>query len=273
VNWDEDSYERAREQLIKAEAKAEAEKDMKPRFDQMDAEKRAAAAVPHIMTHRAATAKLFFNDMGKDFEKVLKPTGEIDHEEIGRLINSNESNSLVFPIAQHTEEVSSEIYQIANGLVTYDGNKPIHREIAAFVTGEETKMKGLPSDQQKDAGGNNFATAYDWSKMNKVQRERHWHFTEEHLSAIYAAQQAAKAKKIVVDDDEKFQNRAKKLGLQKVGEQNHPPNGEHKSGEPPTIPPPPPPSPAGVVAPPMAAAKKNENNTLKALSNRLQGIK
>lgn len=273
VEWDEDAYELARENVIRTEAAAEAQAKIKPEFDKMDARERARAAIPAILTHQATTAKLLFDGLGADFAKVLKPTGEIDHEEIKRLTDENPIYNQVFPIADHTEKIAGEIYRIANGIAQFEPKNKLHAEIADFVTGQEESLKKLPAEEQQNPDGKLFATAAEWSKMDATARAKHWHFTEEHLSSIYAAQAASKAKKIISDEEEKFKNIAEKRGYSNSGSQKRTSNTTSKTQEPPITPPSPPPSPAGVIAPRMAAQKNGANNQEKSIFQRLRGVR
>lgn len=273
VDWDADAFDMARETVNQAETLSKAEASIKPKFDAIEAEKRERESVPKILTHQATAAKLLFDKLGASFEKVLKPTGEIDHDEIKRLIEENPILSQVFPIAEHTERVAGQIYRIANGISGFDAKNPLHAEIAGFVTEQEAEMKKLPEDEQKNPAGKIFATAAEWSKMPQAEREKHWHFNEEHLTAIFAAQQAAKANKIITDEEEKFKKLSEKRGYQKVESANGTPARNGKPPEPPTSATPPPPSPAGVIAPRMAASKNAANNSEKSIFQRLRGVK
>jgi hypothetical protein len=273
VTWDADEYDLAKDNIQKAEAKAAAEGVLKPKMDALDEKERANAAIPQIITHQATTAKLLFDDLGTDFAKVLKPNGDIDIAEVTRLKEENPIYAKVFPIAEHAERIAGEIYRIAKGLSKYNSTLPIHREIADFVFGQEAALKAAPAENQKNSEGKTFATAEEWSKMDDQQRKDHWTFSENELSAIFAAQSAAKAKKIIEAEENNFKTLAEKRGFKAAGSEKSPPAANGQQPKPAEIIPPAPASPAGINAPRMASPQNHQPSKETSVFKRLRGYK
>jgi hypothetical protein len=273
VTWDADEYDLARDKVIEAKSTGGATDALKPKFDALEEEKRAQAAVPQIIAHQATAAKLLFDKLGKDFEKVIKQDGEIDMAEVKRLRGENPIYNKIFPIAENTERVTGEIYRIYKFLTKFNPALPLHQEVANFVLSKELEIRALPEEKQKSADGKPFATTAEWLKMDEKQRAAHWHLDENDLSAVYAAEKAAEAKKIIDDEENNFKTLAEKRGLKSAGSEIVP---APKNGEQPKTPeniPPAPPSPAGVSVPRLTPPTNRAPNAKTSVFQRLRGYK
>jgi len=266
VSWDDDEYVEALAELKAEGIVSGVEKKFEGKLSEIENRERARNAVPQVVAHMKTTAKMMFNELGEDFEKVLDGNGTFNPVEMKVLIEKNPVYEDLLPIAQQTENVAGEIYRIANGFSQFSEKNPIHREIIDFVTGEERRLKSQPAEKQLNAEGQVFATSDEWGKLKSDEQKTRWHFTDKDLSALYAFKQAKIAKEIITKSNERLEKIIKSRGLKPVDVQNgttwHGGEIAKKPDEAKVVEK----TPAGVVAPRMAPAinrSPNGNRTIR----------
>lgn len=271
VSWDEDAYIEA---LTDLKAEAAAERGNSKYDQEIETLKRSELArseVPIIYQHRAATARILFNELGDAFKDVLKPDGSIDGETIRKLNESNDAYDRVWPIANEVEEFAGEVMSIARGHKQLSEKNPLHQHIIQFALNQEKAIKNLPSDQQLNQHGKVFATSDEWEKMSAKEREKRWHLTDADLSVLYASERAADIKKLIDEEESRFKKMAERRGYKasetKRDDVTNPPgNGKTPdiSGESHRPPP-------STITPRMAPMQKNGGDGIKPVADRLFG--
>lgn len=228
VQYDLDEFADAEQALIEkragelADERAKAalkpiEERMKKDDDARIAQEELAKVMPAVVVHAKTTAKVLFDRLGENYKKVLDAGGNVDRAEVDRLVGENDINNQVFQIASTTETVAGELMKLAKGVVTYDDKSPLHLHIAQFAINQDAEMAKMPEEQQQNEKGQMFATMDVWNKLTPKQRESRWHLTDTDLSALYAVEQADRAKKLIADDEARFTKLAEKRGLVKNG--------------------------------------------------------
>jgi hypothetical protein len=220
VSWDDDEYVEALAELKAEGIINKVEKKFEGKLSEIEKRERARNAVPEVNAHMKTTAKVLFNELGAEFERVLDASGTFNPVEMRALIEKNPVYEDLLPIAQHTEEVAGEIYRIANGLSQFSETNPVHREIIGFATSEEKRLRSQPADKQLNAEGKVFATSDEWEKLKPAEQKSRWHFTDKDLSALYAFSQAKRAKEIIKLSNDRVEKTIKARGLKPADVQN-----------------------------------------------------
>jgi hypothetical protein len=226
VAWDEDKYVEALADMRAEGAIEKVEKKFDARVSEVEKREKAAKARPLVINHAKATAKVFFGQLGDDFKEVLDAGGNYQPAKYKELVDKNPIYEDLLPFAQHTEDVASEIYRLANGFSDFGKPSPdlseedqkkqfrLHHEIMPFILGEERRLKEQPADKQLNAEGKMFATGEEWEKLSPEQRAKHWTFNDKLLSALFAFNQAKEAKKIIKKATDLLEKTIKARGLQ-----------------------------------------------------------
>jgi hypothetical protein len=282
LTWDQDEYVEALTDIKSGKAISKVEDKFKNEISGVRRAEIAREERPVINRHQAATAKILFKELGDDFAKVLDDSGNINIDEIKKLVEDNPIyGKVVFPLAQKVEEFSGELMRVARGHVTLREKEPtpsewaqmtptdrqrhiLHREIINYAVTQEKIFEKLPDDQKLNQRGQAFTTSDQWEKMNPAQREKHWVLTDKDLSALYAMDASVAAKKSIEDEEGNFKKIAEKRGIKLPDKSaaaakpagkpadtlNENPNGEHGDRRPP---------PATIV-PRMAKKEGGEKN-------------
>ena len=284
VTYDQDEYMEALADIKAEERTAKAMEPITKKFEteeqQRKQQARVAELVPKIVTHQKTTALVFFNQMGDDFKGVLDDGGTLVVDKMKTLTDANPATKRVFGLAEQTEKFAGQVMAIAAGLAMFDEKSPLDREIFEFANKQEAAMQALPDEKRVNENGQEFCTAADYAKMNAAQRKDYWTLSDTDLSALYAVEKAAEAKKIIEDDAKEFNAR-----LIQMGYKPQPTSylAQLNSARPapvapaPAVPAPPPTpatadddfSPSGVVAPRMAQVRPQLNTSTKSLLQRL----
>jgi hypothetical protein len=102
---------------------------------------------------------------------------------------------------------------LANNLAEYDEKNPAHASLGRFALTQEADMMKRPVDKRQDDQGRMFASKFDYDRMNRAQREKHWTFSPDDLSYMAVRSIARRAKADLATEDEKFTRRARARGL------------------------------------------------------------
>lgn len=272
VNWDEDEYVEALADLRAEGLVAGVEKKFEGRIAEINQRERERESSPKMVAHQATAAKMMLNELGEDFTKILDEHGNINNTEIGAAIEKNPIYESVFPLVEKLEQVTSEIFRIANNLTKFDLDRnPVHREIVAFVGEMERDLSAKPEESRLDDKGRLFATSEQWEKLTPDEKKDRWTFNDVYLSALYANRQAKKAKLIIENEEKRFNKIVEKRGY-KPADAGKPASpaaaateekpAEHVEREK---------TPSGVIAPRVAASGNPPDNEKKATRNKILG--
>lgn len=269
---------------IRADSRVEeVEKKFGAKFQDADTRERERNAIPHFIAHRATAAKVLFNELGPEFEKVLDAAGNISGAEIQSLIDKNPEFEEALPFADKVESLAGELFRIAHQLTPFILTAPpnanrkqletvaIHNEIVQFVTDEEAAMMEQPADKRRNEHGMAFAPTDEFSKMSPEEKAKHWHFTDSDLSALYAVRQAKIAKEVVEKSKLKFEKTAKARGFKPAEAVIPATPATQQPPAPPTPAKVAEPSPSGITAPRMAPSNIRAVATDKPLRSQILG--
>ena len=279
VTFDQDDYLEALTDLKAEEKAAAAVKPITDKFtreeEQRKLDARVAELVPKIVTHQRATALTFFGQLGDEFMGVLNEGGVYQPEEGTKLVAAKPVARKVFALAQQAESFAGEIARIATGIASFNEKNPLDVEIFQFAGRQEAEMLKLPEDQRINADGKLFITAAQFDKLPKSERGDYWTLSDTDLSALYAVEKAAEAKRLIEEDDKEFNARLEAAGYTKAPVTQM----EHLQQRRETTKPPIPElqqpveerSPAGAIAPRMAPARQAVNTPKSPLLQRILG--
>lgn len=210
VDWNDDDF---RDTEIAIAAEKIVEKRMGPvnqEFEALKREKKLQAETPKINGQRDQAAKEYWDTIGENFGKLLKPDGTVDKEVFAELDKTDPVGLSVtlHYAAKVVEPVAAEIYKLSEGLVPYDPKNRMHADIGEFATLQENAILEMPSEKQIDGRGRKFATSEEWAKLTDRERAGRWYLTAERLTKLFTAEKASEAKEIAEREREKIKKYA-----------------------------------------------------------------
>lgn len=258
VDWNDDDYTEAVAEIRADKKFAEKNKGIDERLSKFERAEKLREATPKIIESQVTASKLLWPAFGKEFEGVIKENGDVDVEKLQELQKADPVGfAYRYQAARALDAESAEVYKVMNGLVEYDENNQIHRNMAEFASQQEERLLKADPQDQLDAEGRQFLPAAEYYKLPKAKRESlYWMLSPADISALRATHLAEMTGKIITAEEEKLTKMAEARGwrrdekAQKATEQA-PVNQE----EPPEPPQRKPQTPSGGGESRMAAAK------------------
>lgn len=219
VEYDDDDYFEAMadlkvaERLKKVQPDDRAEK-LEKRLSEFERKEKLREETPKIATVQAQAGNEFWRKLGDDFKDVVTEQGQINPEALKSIQEKDEDEyAIVVRAAQESEYLAAETYKLDNGLVAFNPNDPAHNFLSQFAIAAEKRMSEQPAEKQRDADGRKFVTKAEYNKLPPEKQAKVWTFTADDLNLLLARDYAKKTKAKINEEREKFQRRAKKMGL------------------------------------------------------------
>lgn len=219
VEYDDDDYFEAMADLKVAERLKNVKPDersekLEQRLSEFERKEKLRDEAPKISTVQAQAGNEFWNKLGDDFKDVVTESGQINPEALKAIQERDEDEyAVVVRAAQEAEYLAAETYKLDNGLVAFNSKDPAHEFLSQFAIAAEKRMAERPADKQRDSEGRKFVTKAEYNKLPPEKQAKVWTFTADDLNLLLARDYANKTKSKINEEREKFQRRAKKMGL------------------------------------------------------------
>ena len=179
VPWDQDDYIEAIADMKSAQnltkGKEDLQKEINQRLSPVERAEKLRAEAATIATEQNLAAKKYWEQFGDEFKGIVNEEGMFDTKKIQELSQSDPVGfGFRWAAAKDFNQESGEIHKLFNGLVDFDEKNPVHQEIDRFVNQLEEALAARPRNEKVDEQGRIFATAAEWNKLTKEQRQDRW---------------------------------------------------------------------------------------------------
>lgn len=218
VDWKDGDEVAARAEII---ADRRVEKALEGTKQELGAIKKRALAQesePQAWTEKKRNGKKMVEGLGDEFKALINEDGTPNKELIAKLRKDDPlAADVVLPQLGQLEELAAESYRLHQGIVDFDMNNPAHKYLNDFALKETAAIQALPKAEQRDDKGRMFASTMEYGKMSKDKQAKHYTLTYQDLNNLLTAEIAGQTRKFLMQERQKFEEKAKVYGYAKNG--------------------------------------------------------
>ena len=242
VDWDDEDYTDAQADIKAEERVAGTKKELDSRLSEIERQGKLREATATIATEQTTAAQRLWKALGDDFADVVKPDGSVDATKLKAMQEADpDAFNVRLRAAQALDLEVAELYKVMNGLAPFITDPPkegspdfpkkmieyrVHQAISQFASQCEQRMMQQAEADRTNKEGKFFLPAAEYWKLPKAKREAHWTFSHQDFAAMRASELARNANAFIEAEEEKFKERAARMGIkldEETPARTHPP--------------------------------------------------
>lgn len=228
IDWEDEDYLEAAAEIKAAAKVAESQKTTDQKLSAIERKEKLREAQPIIYAEQTKAAQVLWKEMGEAFAGLVDENGNFNAEKAKVFV---ESDPVTFGVrlnaAKALDAEVAELYKLmgvpgltddqgkplTTALIDFNPKNEIHVNLDKFASEQEARMRKLSAADQQDAEGRAFLPYADYYKVPEKERGKYWTFTANDLAVLRAQDLAARAQKMIAEEEEKYQKWAKARGI------------------------------------------------------------